>query len=111
MAMGHASMSSRVHFLSAKVGQALANMEERAAWANECVCRGIKQGTKAGQVTRRANIEDEAVKPIAGVSNFAELTRATGEVDPQRSLIETWALLRTMIEVVQPPAACGSGRQ
>ena len=81
------------------------------AWASECVCRGFMQGTQAEQLTRRAYIEYEAIKPIAGVSNCAELTRATGEVDHQRSLIETWALLRTMIKVVQPPAASDSGRQ
>ena len=68
--------------------QAVANKEERTAWANECDCGGINQGTKAGQLTRTANVEDEAVKPKAGVSNCTEHTSATGEVDKRRGLLD-----------------------
>ena len=56
------------HFLSRKVTAGLANMEERAAWASECVFRGSMQATPAEQLTRKGYVRYEAVEPMAKVS-------------------------------------------
>ena len=89
MAMGHINMRRCGSLFFFKVGQAVAHMEGRAAWTRECACTRIKRGSKAGQLTQIAYVEDEAVKPMARVSMCEEPTRCHAKDDYPRSHIDT----------------------
>ena len=80
------------------MGQAVGNMEERSAWASECGYRGSMPATPAEQLTQRSYVEDEAVKPMTGVSDCVELECADGEDDNRCSLLDTCMARRVFFE-------------
>ena len=75
-------------------------MEERTAWPSECVCRGIKAGSKAGQLTGSENVEDEAGRLMARVSMSEEPARSLAEDEYPCSHIDTPLSLRFFFEAI-----------
>ena len=60
MTMGHTNVHASGPLFMEKVAQAVANMEELAAWASDCGYIGIKPGSKDEKLTRTAYVEVEA---------------------------------------------------
>ena len=91
--------------------QAVANMEERTAWPSECVCRGIKAGSKAGQLTGSGTVEDEAGTLMARVSMSEEPTGSHAEYDYPCCHVDTPLSLRFFFDAMRRPAISMSDRQ
>ena len=78
----------------------LANMEAHTARASGCGYGEIKAGSKAEQLTRSANVEDEAGKLMARVSICAELNARLVEDDNRCSFLDTCRTRRLFFEAM-----------
>jgi hypothetical protein len=90
---------------------AMANMNDRTALATEYGYSGITPGSKAGQLTGSAYVEDEAGTLMGRVSICKEPTRSHAEDDYPCSHIDTPLSLRFFFEAIRRPAISMSDRQ